>query len=293
MRGATHDALGGALVEVRETRGLPDDETAVAIETSAHADAVVELGWADPRHRQANLRLHIASGGRWIERVIHFKPSDAQAERGRTLGFAVASMLPEAAAEGGAPNSTSSPGSTATSAPAPPASATSNPPPPPVESPLPAVSPSPPSTPPVVTPPAAAPPAPPPLDRREPEGSRATLSRGGHRPGGTWVRWPLWERGCGGRRHRRKPVCVSYRFAATCRRRQGRNHRLSGGGGHAHIPGAAGVDWNFWRSTPPDRSPCRFASTTWRSFYRPRASPRALTGHPSRESMPSSKPACS
>ena len=263
MRGATHDALGGALVEVRETRGLPDDETAVAIETSAHADAVVELGWADPHHRQANLRLHIASGGRWIERVIHFKPSDAQAERGRTLGFAVASMLPEAAAEGGAPNSTSSPGSTATSAPAPPASATSSPPPPPVDSPLPAVSPSPPSTPPVVTPPAAAAPAPPPPPARPTAGasalSTAESPRAAERPshevaidlvalgsvglsgsadavgGGTAGNWFVFR-------------TVSLRLAAGVR---AGTIGSAAGVGTLTFLGAAGVGWNFWRSTSP------------------------------------------
>ena len=101
MTAAARDALGGAAVEVRETRVLPNDEAALAAEANVHAEAVVEVGWADGRHRQATLRLHIATaGGRWIERVVRFKPSDAYAERGRTLGFAVASMLPEA---GGAP----------------------------------------------------------------------------------------------------------------------------------------------------------------------------------------------
>ncbi|MGO9832926.1 MAG: hypothetical protein ACLP1X_01790 [Polyangiaceae bacterium] len=99
MTGATRDALGGASVEVRETRGPPDDEAALAVEASSHAEAIVELRWADARHGQATLRLHIAAGGRWIERVIRFKPSDAYAERGRTLGFEVASMLPEGAAD--------------------------------------------------------------------------------------------------------------------------------------------------------------------------------------------------
>jgi hypothetical protein len=99
MTAATRDALGGAPVEVRETRGPPDDEAALAMEASSHADAIVELRWADARHGQATLRLHIAAGGRWIERVIRFKPADAYAERGRTLGFEVASMLPEGAAD--------------------------------------------------------------------------------------------------------------------------------------------------------------------------------------------------
>jgi hypothetical protein len=94
---ATGDALGGAPVEVRETPGVPTDADALAMETESRASAVIELIWTDANQRQVILRVHLATGRRWVERSIGFMPSDPAGERGRTLGFAAASILPEAA----------------------------------------------------------------------------------------------------------------------------------------------------------------------------------------------------
>ncbi|MDP9149257.1 MAG: hypothetical protein M3O36_04855, partial [Myxococcota bacterium] len=99
MERATHDALGlEAHVEVHETEIVPSDLDVLITEQRAHAAAVVELTWAE-QGRQARLRVHVAQSGRWISRSIGFLPSDADAERGRTIGFAVASMLPDALRE--------------------------------------------------------------------------------------------------------------------------------------------------------------------------------------------------
>jgi hypothetical protein len=96
MARATREALGpGASVEVRETpTGLTEDAALIA-EQLGHVDAVVDLTWTDPNHRNATLRVHVARTGRWVGRSIGFMPSDASTERGRTIGFAVVSMLPE------------------------------------------------------------------------------------------------------------------------------------------------------------------------------------------------------
>ncbi len=93
---ATHDALGPeSRVLVRESQGAPDDEQALAAESSSRANAVIELRWAAPRRRRVTVRVHIASRGLWVERLIAFRPPDADDERARTLGFAIASILPE------------------------------------------------------------------------------------------------------------------------------------------------------------------------------------------------------
>jgi hypothetical protein len=55
---------------------------------------VVEVAWVDARHQRASLKLHFATSGRWVERFIGFASSDADTERGRTLGFAIASIVP-------------------------------------------------------------------------------------------------------------------------------------------------------------------------------------------------------
>jgi hypothetical protein len=120
MARATREALGpAATVEVRETPTRLTDDAALIAEQLARADAVVDLTWTDPAHRNATLRVHIARSGRWIGRSIGFMPSDASTERGRTIGFAVVSMLPEPADQ-------------------PPPAADAAPPPAPLPSPLPA-----------------------------------------------------------------------------------------------------------------------------------------------------------
>src|SRR5208283_4723946 len=96
MVGATHEALGAsAVVVVREVSGELSDAEAMATERSERADAVVELSWVDSRHQQAALRMHVAQEERWVERSIGFLRSDADSERGRTLGFAIASVFPQ------------------------------------------------------------------------------------------------------------------------------------------------------------------------------------------------------
>lgn len=97
MLRATRDALGpGASVEVRETTNDLTDDDALIAEQLSNADAVVDLAWSDVAHRNARLRVHVARSGRWISRFIGFMASDASKERGRTIGFAVVSMLPDA-----------------------------------------------------------------------------------------------------------------------------------------------------------------------------------------------------
>jgi hypothetical protein len=92
---------------VREVAGEPNDAQVLSTERSEGAAVVVELSWIDSRHQQAALRMHFSADRRWVERSIGFARSDADAERGRTLGFAIASILPQvpsaAASDAGAP----------------------------------------------------------------------------------------------------------------------------------------------------------------------------------------------
>ncbi len=97
MAHATGDALSGAPVEVRETPAEPTDADALAVERESHADAVIELIWNDADRRRVTLRVHLPTSHRWVERSIGFMPSDPASERGRTLGFAAASVLPDVA----------------------------------------------------------------------------------------------------------------------------------------------------------------------------------------------------
>jgi hypothetical protein len=97
MASATHDALGSSSVVVVREVPEPSDTEALATERSENADAVVELSWTDAHHEQASVKMHIARDRRWVERSIGFLRLDADAERGRTLGFTIASILPQTA----------------------------------------------------------------------------------------------------------------------------------------------------------------------------------------------------
>jgi hypothetical protein len=97
MAGAVKEAvLVDAQVELREVASMPKDDDAVALARDAHATAVVALVWRDAGHRSATLHFHAEAAPRWTDRHLAFEATDSDADRGRTMGFAVVSMLPEA-----------------------------------------------------------------------------------------------------------------------------------------------------------------------------------------------------
>jgi hypothetical protein len=81
-------------VRVVETPKISDAE-ALRVERDLSATAVVQLSWSDAGRQRARLRLHAGRTNRWIDRELQFAVDDTPSERGRTLGFAIASMLPE------------------------------------------------------------------------------------------------------------------------------------------------------------------------------------------------------
>jgi hypothetical protein len=95
MRAAAGVALGSRrVVAVREEEVLSDD-VALDIEDSLGARAVVQVAWVGDDRTQAHVRLHIAQNDRWIDRTISFAAADTMQERGRAVGFAITSMIPE------------------------------------------------------------------------------------------------------------------------------------------------------------------------------------------------------
>jgi hypothetical protein len=72
------------------------DDALIAEASAAHA-LLGLVSWDD---RQRRVTIHVmnpAEGQRWVDREIVFDAADAPAERGRTVGFAVASMVPDEA----------------------------------------------------------------------------------------------------------------------------------------------------------------------------------------------------
>jgi hypothetical protein len=102
---AARRAIGGdAIVKIAPFSDPPTDEQTK--ETASHvpsatepgktgtADAVVVLTWSDA-HRRVHLHLLRVAEGTFVDRDIGFDPSDAPRERARTIGFALASMMPD------------------------------------------------------------------------------------------------------------------------------------------------------------------------------------------------------
>lgn len=91
-------ALGGdANIQIQTLAEDPPDAETVA--RAANADGVVELSWASDGTK-ARVHCYLTHEGRWVDREINFgigtaSPERESAERGRLLGFAVATMFTE------------------------------------------------------------------------------------------------------------------------------------------------------------------------------------------------------
>lgn len=87
----------GDRVEVVPSGAAPDAQRAWAEQAAAArgGDAVVVVRWLDAARERAVLEVRRGRAD-WLVRTLDFVPADAPEERGRALGFAVASMLPPA-----------------------------------------------------------------------------------------------------------------------------------------------------------------------------------------------------
>jgi hypothetical protein len=94
LHGAVETLGAETQVVFREAAGVPAESDVVALETSEHADAIAVVFWADAAKSHAELRVHVSRPPRWLHRDLGFAASDAPAEEGRAVGFAVASMIP-------------------------------------------------------------------------------------------------------------------------------------------------------------------------------------------------------
>ncbi len=94
---ALRDALGPDVsVEVRTVDHLLRDEDAVAEAHDEGLRAIAEVTWTSTSPSHVTVHAFLPQTGAWADREIVFSTHDAPAERARTLGFAIASMLPPA-----------------------------------------------------------------------------------------------------------------------------------------------------------------------------------------------------
>jgi hypothetical protein len=93
-----HSALGNdAVVTVRTTPPADVSDAALAATAaSEHATLIGVVSWAD-RQRRVTIHFLAPPADRWTDREVRFDAADAPTERGRTVGFALASMVSDEA----------------------------------------------------------------------------------------------------------------------------------------------------------------------------------------------------
>ena len=94
---ALHTALArDATILVRATDKAASDEALAAMGGAEHASLLGVVSWSD-RQGRVVIRFLSLPSGHWTDREIRFDAADVPTERGRTVGFALASMMPEEA----------------------------------------------------------------------------------------------------------------------------------------------------------------------------------------------------
>ena len=93
MMTAARAALGEEAIVLADTSDAKTDDEAITIGERVHARAIAELQWADDDTR-THARLHVrVATNEWADDEIAFFPQDAASEKGRTLGYMLASMV--------------------------------------------------------------------------------------------------------------------------------------------------------------------------------------------------------
>jgi hypothetical protein len=91
---AAEQALGPSMAVDLEQATDTSDEELLRIAEAKHA-SIALVRWTTPS--SAVVHFHGWGGAHWIDRTVVFQSEDAPAERGRAVGFTLASMMPEAA----------------------------------------------------------------------------------------------------------------------------------------------------------------------------------------------------
>jgi hypothetical protein len=91
---SARQALGrDTVVLVDQRPALPGSDEAESLGERQHAAAVVEVEWTDAAHTHVMVRAHAGHRPGWAVREITFLPADPPEQRGRTIGFAMASLI--------------------------------------------------------------------------------------------------------------------------------------------------------------------------------------------------------
>jgi hypothetical protein len=114
LQHAAEEVLGSTAQVILEPYASPPGDAELT-EKARAADLVAELVWQDTQHRRVVVHCYVTKLGRFVNRELSFDEQDALGERGRLVGFALASMAPEP--ETAAPDADPKPTPTHTSQP--------------------------------------------------------------------------------------------------------------------------------------------------------------------------------
>ena len=93
MMAAARSALGPDAVVLADTSEVTTDTEALAIGARVQARAVARVSWADGTRRTARLHVHVAAANEWADDELTFLPQDVASEKGRTVGYTLATMV--------------------------------------------------------------------------------------------------------------------------------------------------------------------------------------------------------
>jgi hypothetical protein len=95
---ATRATIGAdTVLELRFVASPPNDDAAVALVRDTRSAAIALITWNDSSREHARLRVYSQATRAWTARDLEFAARDPAEEKGRAIGFNLASMLPEEA----------------------------------------------------------------------------------------------------------------------------------------------------------------------------------------------------
>lgn len=80
---------------VEHVKATPADEQALGRAKALHADVVIEVSWPGGDASRARLHAHLRPSAPWVDREFAFATTAPAWERGRSVGLAIAAMVPD------------------------------------------------------------------------------------------------------------------------------------------------------------------------------------------------------
>jgi hypothetical protein len=104
LRSAIEQTLGSSSsITIEVTDDIPVDIDAELFFDMLGITALAEVTWQQPQVDTATVRVFARTRAIWVDRRVHFVAADEDAERGRTLGYALSALVPEPAEPARAP----------------------------------------------------------------------------------------------------------------------------------------------------------------------------------------------